>query len=546
MNDFLRNILLQSPVSNVEAMILELCHILQLNVTASTISRYLKQHPDSPSLSAVSDTLEQFNIESLGFHLEDKMNLKNTKGPIIVQIKEQNSDGRLFAIVLNWGNNYIRWWNPTYRKTEIISQSDFLRIFTGYGLALFVENAKDEKNYKAEHQKEILSLGFKYLIMVLFPIACVSNSILSQSSHCNWKICFILNLLYILGTVVCALLINIENSSNTSSILNRLCHIAKNANCSAVVNSSGSKLFGVSFAVLGFSYFLGILLWLNICLFDLNVVSLCSWIHLCTLPIVVYSIYYQYRFVHKWCPLCMGSQLLIVLVFLIYVGTHQFNQLFSINLAYSYLPSGVICIIISLTIGCLFEMCIKSQQKEMHLQNDIKNLTYNPAVFQALLSKEHWKQMPSNMGISLGNPERDIHITMVCNPYCMPCARAHEAIEKLLDENPNICLQIIFYTKEHKEKRLVVAHLLALYQKDPSQIAQLLDEWYLSEGMTYEQFSKLHPIQEEIIAMQDNMIHEMNEWCSREDIKYTPMIFVNGYKLPILYNASDLKFFYVD
>lgn len=521
--------------------------MLQLNVTSSTISQYLKQHPEPPSLSSVSDTLGQFNIESLGFHLENKMNLKNTKGPVIVQIRELNGDGRLFAIVLHWGKDYIRWWNPINRKIEIIAQGDFLHIFTGYGLALHVEEAKDEKNYKTEHQKEILKIGFRFLILFLFPAACMSNSILSQNPHSNWKICFVLNLLYFLGTAVGALLINIENSNNTSPILNHLCHITKNANCSAVVNSSGSKLFGVSFAVLGFSYFLGILLWLNICLFDSNVISLCSWIHLCTLPIVVYSIYYQYRFVHKWCPLCMGSQLLIVLVLLIYVGTHQFNQLFSISLAYPYLPSGIICIIISLTIGCLFEIWIKSQQKEMHLQNDIKNLTYNPAVFQALLSKEHWKQnVAANVEILLGNPEGAIRITMVCNPYCMPCARAHEAIKKLLDENSNICLQIIFYTKEHKEKRLVVAHLLALYQKNPSQISQLLDEWYLSEDITYELFSKLYPIQEGIIAMQENMIHEMNEWCSHEGIKYTPMIFINGYKLPTLYNATDLKFFYAD
>ena len=135
---------------------------------------------------------------------------------------------------------------------------------------------------------------------------------------------------------------------------------------------------------------------------------------------------------------------------------------------------------------------------------------------------------------------------MVCNPYCMPCAKAHEAIEKLLDENSDICLQIIFYTKEYKKNRQIVANLLALYQNTPSQIAQLLDDWFLSEGMTYESFSKLHPIQDEIIAMQENKICEMNEWCRREGIKYTPMIFVNGYKLPTLYSAADLKFFYAD
>lgn len=88
MNSFLRNTLLQSPTSNIEAVIIEVCHMLQLNVTSSTISQYLKRHPETPSLSSVSDTLGQFNIESLGFHLENKMNLKNTKGPVIVQIRE--------------------------------------------------------------------------------------------------------------------------------------------------------------------------------------------------------------------------------------------------------------------------------------------------------------------------------------------------------------------------------------------------------------------------------------------------------------------------
>lgn len=547
MKIFSKKFFLLSSNSNIEAVIIELCHMLKLHVTSSTISRYLKLHPDSHSLSSVSDTLGQFDIDSLGFHLEDKMEIKNIKGPFIVQIRESNNDNSLFAIVSCWEKDYIRWWNPINQKNEFISQSDFLRIFTGYGLALHVEEAKDEKNYKVEHQKEILKIGFRFLLLFLFPIACMSNSILSQIPHGNWKVCFVLNLLYFLGTIVGALLINIENSNNASPILYHLCHITKNANCSTVVGSSGSKLFGVSFAVLGFAYFWGILLWLNICSFDSTVVTFCSWIHLCTLPVVVYSVYYQYRFVHKWCPLCMGTQILIIMVFLTYTEYHQFHQPVSFSAAFPYLFPCTICLITSLTVGCLLETWIKSLQKETYSQNQIKKLTYDPAVFKALLSKEHWVQnAPPEMGITLGNPNGSTHITMICNPYCTPCARSHEAIDKLLDENSNICLQIIFYTKDYKKIRLAAAHLLALYQNTPSQIAQLLDDWFLSEDMTYESFSKLHPIQEEEITKQEKDIRKMNEWCGHEGIKYTPTIFINGYKLPTLYDATDLKFFYTD
>lgn len=39
------------------------------------------------------------------------------------------------------------------------------------------------------------------------------------------------------------------------------------------------------------------------------------------------------------------------------------------------------------------------------------------------------------------------------------------------------------------------------------------------------------------------MIEQMNEWCYIEGVKYTPTIYLDGYKLPTMYDAEDVKYF---
>ena len=186
---------------------------------------------------------------------------------------------------------------------------------------------------------------------------------------------------------------------------------------------------------------------------------------------------------------------------------------------------------------------VKSKDKAVY-SNAYKRLLYNPDVFNQLLQQqedaaEGWQQL----GITIGNPNATITILKVCNPYCGPCAKAHKVLEEIIHQNNNVKLTIIFTSTTNIEDRGLkpVQHLLAIYNKNnPSQMQQALDDWYLSEIQGYEIFAKKHPLNEDFLKY-NNSINIMRKWCTVANITHTPTIFINGKKMPELYDIAALK-----
>ncbi|MFN9998001.1 MAG: DsbA family protein, partial [bacterium] len=68
---------------------------------------------------------------------------------------------------------------------------------------------------------------------------------------------------------------------------------------------------------------------------------------------------------------------------------------------------------------------------------------------------------------------------------------------------------------------------------------------YIPDNKNYEEFSRKHPVNQEILNQNDK-IEKMNKWCREMEIRYTPTIFINGYQLPDAYAIEDLKYFLLE
>jgi protein-disulfide isomerase len=146
----------------------------------------------------------------------------------------------------------------------------------------------------------------------------------------------------------------------------------------------------------------------------------------------------------------------------------------------------------------------------------------------------------------LGNLNADNTIIEVCNPYCGPCAKAHKEIDKLLENNNNLKVQLLFNATNEPGDKLAapVKHLLAINAKgDAFETRRALDEWWQAEKKDYEVFADKYKMNGEI-NRQGEKIEAMNNWCKAMEITFTPTIFINGYQLPELYGIDDLKYFY--
>ncbi|NJO25306.1 MAG: thioredoxin domain-containing protein [Bacteroidia bacterium] len=152
---------------------------------------------------------------------------------------------------------------------------------------------------------------------------------------------------------------------------------------------------------------------------------------------------------------------------------------------------------------------------------------------------------PEGLGIALGNPNASNTIIKVCNPYCGPCARAHPAIEELLENNHDLKVQIVFTaTDDEKDKSAQpVRHLMALYEQNDKQLIQkALDDWYGADKKEYDVFADKYELNGEV-ETQGEKLKAMKAWCDEVKIEFTPTFFVNGFQLPDLYKIEDVKYF---
>jgi protein-disulfide isomerase len=145
----------------------------------------------------------------------------------------------------------------------------------------------------------------------------------------------------------------------------------------------------------------------------------------------------------------------------------------------------------------------------------------------------------------MGNPLAANTIIKVCNPYCGPCAKAHSVIEKLIEKDDNLKVQIIFTaTDDEKDsKSKSVKHLMALNEKDDKHLIQkALDDWYMADKKDYDLFAAKYVLNGEL-EKQGDKLKAMSAWCDEVKIEFTPTFFINGYQLPEMYKIEEVKYF---
>jgi hypothetical protein len=212
--------------------------------------------------------------------------------------------------------------------------------------------------------------------------------------------------------------------------------------------------------------------------------------------------------------------------------------------------------LIPLIVVSLLLPAYQAARESKHNKIELQRLKHNPLIFESLLVKQKTlTESPDGLGILLGNPDATCKIIKVCNPYCGPCANAHQPMEDLLHNNADVQIQIIFTVtnKEEDTRTPPVRHLLAIDEKrDKTLTQQALDDWYLAEQKDYETFASKYPMNGEL-KKQDGKIEAMRKWCDKTGISFTPTFFVSipsgsdrvgsFYQLPEMYSVNDLKYF---
>jgi len=186
---------------------------------------------------------------------------------------------------------------------------------------------------------------------------------------------------------------------------------------------------------------------------------------------------------------------------------------------------------------------LKLQQLQP-LKQQLRQFKYNNELFHKMLTAQpKYTQPDEEWCIVLGNVEATNSIIMVTNPYCEPCASTHRLLDELLYQRADIQARIIFSTSNADEDtRIPVSrHLMALNeQSDKNLVKRAMHDWYKQKHKNYNVWAKAYPV--DLSQESFYKLDKQRDWCQIADITATPILLVNGHRLPNLYNLTDLKY----
>lgn len=497
---------------------------LKIPVSKSYIKQQLLSHPDYPSLLSITDTLTGLGIENAAVQIE-KEKLEELETPFLVHL---NGNGGEFSIV---------------KESKQTLQKEFLNRWSGIAVAAEKANEWRHGINLEWLQKDTLNQR-KLLLTTLFFTGIV---IISSFISFDWTKT---GLLFIaLAGIFVSWMIVSKDLGIENKMADQVC--GNEADCNTVIHSDKLKLpFGIGWSDAGIIYFSFLLLTLVITAFTgttAGIYPILVLLSLTAFPVTLVSFYYQWRIIKKWCRLCLmtiGLLWLQILILIPFIKGAVYYDFYNIKV----LDVTFLILILLITSAAWFWLkpLLISNKKSESENFAFLRFKHNPEVFKALLEKQKKITInPDGLGITIGNLAAENTIIKVCNPYCGPCAKAHPVIDKLLEENKNLKVQVIFTADDDEKdtRAKPVKHLMALYEKgDELLMKNSLDDWYMADKKDYDAFAAKYTLNGEL-ERQGDKLKAMKTWCGEVKIEFTPTFFVNGYQLPKQYTIEDVKYF---
>lgn len=499
---------------------------LDIPVSPTLLTQQLKSHPDYPSLLSITDTLDYFGITNTAVQVEKEV-LPEIDMPFLAHVND-NEDG--FVICSNGASvekehsGFFSGWSGAVVMAEKPS---------GWKNALNTETLKKEKG--------------KSRAQFLFIGAAITIAVAAACTVSGWIFTSLL-MLAAAGIFVSWMIVS-KDLGIKSTIADRVC--GKENECTAVLQSKGAKLLpGISLGDVSLVWFSGLLTALCIAAFTgtaEGIVSVVSFLALASVPVIVYSLYYQGLVAKKWCRLCLIiaglllAQLSLVLPVLTGKGGWPI-QLNDILLFTSALFAAGIC-------WLSFKHLLKERNVLLEDSYAAARFKRNESVVSAILEKQRSVDItPFEKDLFMGNRVSPVQIMVVCNPYCKPCAKTHQALHEMLQNNEeSFGLTVRFTVNSGEEDRITktVQHIFRYIDEHTGNMAakqkaataqQVLHDWF--SVMDYEKFAEWYPVSNQTDVT--GILRQQEEWYKRTGINYTPTIFMNGYDLPLLYSANDI------
>ncbi|RVU00440.1 hypothetical protein EOD41_13260 [Mucilaginibacter limnophilus] len=517
----------------VASVVAKLVKELKVPLTRLSIENELLIHPDYPSLFAISEVLSNWKIANAAYKIPFEQ-LGEVPCPYIACYHDGS-----FVVVTSFNEKQLTISDHS-RNGYIIPAEAFKGFYSEAILAAEAEAECGETDYKVNRRKEnadALRTPFILLGLVFIMSALLLNT--GYFYVINLPVVW-LTLCKTAGIAVTTILL-IQSIDDNNPFIQKLC-TGKNNDCNAILSSKAAKITQeLSWSEIGFFYFAGT--WLAI-LFnsrDTHIMYVLAILNLLCLPYTFYSVYYQSRIAKQWCVFCLSVQALFWLEFIGFLPYITGRVVFPSLAGWLNLAA---CFIVPVVLWVFVKPFLKYSKQVLPLKQQLQRFKYNVEFFNKELNdKPKYALLDHKHSIILGNPEAEHVITIVSNPLCQPCSKAHKILDEWLEHRDDIKLQVVFAASvAQTDKAKITGHFMAMsYQHNSLFMKTALNDWYNRKIIDYHSLVSYYPVTEDPGI--DMVMEIQKQWCDNIEIKGTPTIFINGRQLPHPYQPEDIKYF---
>ena len=500
---------------------------LKVKHTREYSNKFFNEHPHKNNLFGISKMLTDYGVDNQGIKINDKNDITDIETPFIAHI------GNDFVTVLKVTSEKVLYvWNN--RKLSV-SVEEFKEIWTGIVLLGEADNGSVENgyyhNWKMQIFNNIQKAGLFILSVILIMWAIISNSVIFSFGYA-------LSLLVNMFGVYIGYLLVLKQLHIRSSYADKICSLFHENDCNNILESRAAKLWGIiGWSEIGFSYFISNVL---VLIFMPSLINYLTLINICALPYTIWSVWYQKFVAKQWCVLCLIVQATLWAIFIInlifgYISfpDWQFTDFIGLMILY-----GIPFLLIN-----LFLPKIIDNRRLEQVTQEMNSLKASEEVFVSLLKKQPQVEYKNITSVKWGNPDAKIIVTILTNPHCGPCAYAHDHIEKLMEHTEDkISFQYVF-SSFHEKLDTSGKFLLAVYlQKNKDEAAEIYHQWFKSGKYDKDNFMKKWNVNIDDERVEEE--YKMHQhWHKFYNLTATPMVYVNGYRLPSTYYIDDLRYF---
>ena len=336
-----------------------------------------------------------------------------------------------------------------------------------------------------------------------------------------------------------SILIVLSEFNIQNRLIQKLCIQSKKTDCDSVIHSNAARIFSwVTWGDAGLIYFTATLVYL-FCLDSTFKFAALTVLSAITIPYPIFSIYYQAFKIKTWCTLCLIIQFVLIV---------ELGLFFNNPIIHNYPLKEFFQIALILFLTAILYLSIKAYylKKRDFISTQIayNKIKRNPIVFRQLILNEKRLEIDlSKQGLIFGNPSASLIIHAFLSLYCKPCTIVFFKLKILLENSNDIGLIIHFPIAHNPIIQKLMTNIEFIYQsKGQNCVIWYLEEWYTS-SLKMKQFmlDSIKDSENRVIA--DEISEKTSDLFSQLNIKETPSIFINGYKIPDLYIQDDIEAF---